>query len=1027
MRDASTVSPRDFCAHFKNWDDEPVDVRAQQDASEFLSNLFTQVERLALAPGDGAVAAPEAEEAAPTAASRLERAFGGVFAHELVSVRDPAGNSSRRDEPFYMLSVQVKDRRRLEDALEAFVSPELVDYSWRDGGRREKTSKRASIKRCPNLCGNQIFNPTSISLVDFHAGPNHLLLHLKRFEFDLTTLSQRKINSRFEFPAVLDLAPYVWRGDAQRTPSRPDAAAAAAPPPLDLGAPAVKRGDEGYDSDADDADRDARDRDRVGRGEPVLYDLGGVVVHSGNCNSGHYYSFVREQGGDWFEFNDAHVAPFDARDLGAECFGGAEPRAPGAGLDQLRPFANGGPQLQRERTRNAFLLVYHRRGSKQAPEAAAARRDGDGAHRGAARALGRPRAAAADRARPHEPRERGPAPRAAAFDEGAVALRRGSSSTACGRARSATRAAPRSPPRGSAASSACARSRARTDESAALLARCASALATALAGGGESAAARCSATSGPRRGPRPRAAPGRGAPRRRRAGVALRRLRRRARRVGRRAGVRGRAASSAPSATPPPAPRRRGADYERCAARAACDVLALVCRSSAGAGAALARLEVGDESGLEATRTAVDAIAAGVAEAAGDDPFRTGADDGKVSVPSAHSLRKLLDAAPFLGGAFAPKAEALALLLERAAPDDAKKALDALTGAQVAALAYGAASLLDRGRHSRRGSDEQRRRSAAARAGTARPDESSDSDDGRGPPGAEPPPRYYGAGRALRRAWRALGVVLRVDDGLRHWRATKGLGRAVAVAEHAFERGAKEGKVRAAVEELLKLCKRDAKARDWARTHAHACAWLETWASGHGPPPDRPDAARGAGALGLPPRRRRRGGGGRRRAPGPTASATATRRPSPARPWAPSAPSRAPRALASHRATPPPPDDGRRDGAAARRRRRRLPRRPPARRRRARGAARSSRTCSTACGRSRNRRRARPSPSRARAYDSDDDPNVLVGRRVEVRWAGGTFYSGVISNFDDLGHHVCYDDGDSRVYSDILAKTFRLL
>mmetsp|Transcript_3589 Transcript_3589/g.12427 ORF Transcript_3589/g.12427 Transcript_3589/m.12427 type:complete len:106 (-) Transcript_3589:24-341(-) len=69
-----------------------------------------------------------------------------------------------------------------------------------------------------------------------------------------------------------------------------------------------------------------------------------------------------------------------------------------------------------------------------------------------------------------------------------------------------------------------------------------------------------------------------------------------------------------------------------------------------------------------------------------------------------------------------------------------------------------------------------------------------------------------------------------------------------------------------------------------------------------------------------------------------------------------------------------------------------------------------------------------PEPFDALApYDSDDDPNVLVGRRVEVRWAGGTFYSGVISNFDDLGHHVCYDDGDSRVYSDILAKTFRLL
>ena len=40
------------------------------------------------------------------------------------------------------------------------------------------------------------------------------------------------------------------------------------------------------------------------------------------------------------------------------------------------------------------------------------------------------------------------------------------------------------------------------------------------------------------------------------------------------------------------------------------------------------------------------------------------------------------------------------------------------------------------------------------------------------------------------------------------------------------------------------------------------------------------------------------------------------------------------------------------------------------------------------------------------SYDSDDDPNELVGRRIEVRWSGGQFYGGVVIKHDHLGHHV---------------------
>lgn len=59
------------------------------------------------------------------------------------------------------------------------------------------------------------------------------------------------------------------------------------------------------------------------------YELVGVVVHSGQANAGHYYSFIKERckSGDrsrWLKFNDTTVEEFDMNDatLEAECFGG---------------------------------------------------------------------------------------------------------------------------------------------------------------------------------------------------------------------------------------------------------------------------------------------------------------------------------------------------------------------------------------------------------------------------------------------------------------------------------------------------------------------------------------------------------------------------------------------------------------------------------------------------------------------------------------------------------------------------------
>ena len=46
-------------------------------------------------------------------------------------------------------------------------------------------------------------------------------------------------------------------------------------------------------------------------------------------------------------------------------------------------------------------------------------------------------------------------------------------------------------------------------------------------------------------------------------------------------------------------------------------------------------------------------------------------------------------------------------------------------------------------------------------------------------------------------------------------------------------------------------------------------------------------------------------------------------------------------------------------------------------------------------------------------------PESLIGRALKVRWAKGTFYEGIVDNFDPTTgkHRVRYKDGDVKEYT----------
>lgn len=98
-----------------------------------------------------------------------------------------------------------------------------------------------------------------------------------------------------------------------------------------------------------------------------MYDLHGVVVHSGSAFTGHYYSYIKERAGSssgeqgprWYLFDDKDVSPWEASNLEGECFGGKP----------SQDFENRGcrpPRNEYERAHSAYMLFYERRAAPAA-------------------------------------------------------------------------------------------------------------------------------------------------------------------------------------------------------------------------------------------------------------------------------------------------------------------------------------------------------------------------------------------------------------------------------------------------------------------------------------------------------------------------------------------------------------------------------------------------------------------------------------------------------------------------------------
>ena len=99
-----------------------------------------------------------------------------------------------------------------------------------------------------------------------------------------------------------------------------------------------------------------------------LYELVGILVHSGSANGGHYYSYIKERNvfreaesvpdktRNWFEFNDRIVKEFDIKNLAKECFG--------TPLGKKKEGSTFSPWTWESHS-NAYLLFYEKVSKKE--------------------------------------------------------------------------------------------------------------------------------------------------------------------------------------------------------------------------------------------------------------------------------------------------------------------------------------------------------------------------------------------------------------------------------------------------------------------------------------------------------------------------------------------------------------------------------------------------------------------------------------------------------------------------------------
>lgn len=236
------VNPKNYCHAFKDWEGQPVNVFEQMDVEEYLTMFMDRLE---------AAIKGTAQE------KTIQYHFGGKFANEVICKTCP--HKYCRDETFLSLGVPVKNKKSLQEGMEAFVAGDLLDqdnqYHCEKCDKKVDALKRTCLKEMPR----------------------YLIATLKRFDFDFDLMIRKKLNDYFEFQTEIDLSEYTQDYLNQKESYEKE------------------REEKKKNQTGDEADDEAMQEIKLRQpSEYYKFDLVGIIVHTGTADSGHYYSYIKE-------------------------------------------------------------------------------------------------------------------------------------------------------------------------------------------------------------------------------------------------------------------------------------------------------------------------------------------------------------------------------------------------------------------------------------------------------------------------------------------------------------------------------------------------------------------------------------------------------------------------------------------------------------------------------------------------------------------------------------------------------------
>ena len=158
-------------------------MRQQQDSFEFFSVLFENLENLLKGTSH---------------ARHLQETIGGMIGNETRSTEEEYPYVGDREEPFFALSLDIKNKKKLTEALDLFIKPDLLDgdnkYFCDKHNRKVEAQRRSYIKNLQNT----------------------MIINLKRFEYDYNTMQRKKLNDYCEFPERINFKPWTKEGIRER-------------------------------------------------------------------------------------------------------------------------------------------------------------------------------------------------------------------------------------------------------------------------------------------------------------------------------------------------------------------------------------------------------------------------------------------------------------------------------------------------------------------------------------------------------------------------------------------------------------------------------------------------------------------------------------------------------------------------------------------------------------------------------------------------------------------------------------------